>query len=95
MRSVNFDCSGLEDGDYSFSQSCQNKYVSCVAGAPWERFCPDNLSFDFENRICDRLENIIACGGSPPTLPPLNGTSLSCYALHLQVFLIIVCCDID
>lgn len=65
--SVDFDCSRLEDGDYPFAHKCQVEYVSCVAGAPWKRTCPDNLSFDPENRICDRLENIVACGGSPPT----------------------------
>jgi hypothetical protein len=41
--------------------------VSCVAGAAWERTCPEGLSFDLENRVCMLMENIIACGGSAPT----------------------------
>jgi hypothetical protein len=70
MAEVDFDCSHLEDGDYSFSySSCQAKYVSCVAGAAWERMCPEGLSFDLENRVCMLIENIIACGGSAPSVP--------------------------
>jgi hypothetical protein len=67
MEPVDFDCSRLDDGDYPFSHNCQVDYVSCVAGAAWKRTCPDDLKFDPELKICNRIENIVACGGAPPT----------------------------
>jgi hypothetical protein len=81
MPHVDFDCSHLEDGDYSFSDSsCQANYVSCVAGAAWERTCPEGLSFDLENRLCMLIEHIVACGGSPPTEAPVLVITFECPA---------------
>jgi len=79
MPHVDFDCSHLEDGDYSFSDSnCQAKYVSCVAGAAWERECPEGLSFDLDSRVCMLIDEIIACGGSPPTEAPMLIINFDC-----------------
>uniref|UniRef100_A0A914XL87 Chitin-binding type-2 domain-containing protein n=1 Tax=Plectus sambesii TaxID=2011161 RepID=A0A914XL87_9BILA len=71
LAPINFDCSKLSDGDYAYSHECQLNYVSCVGGQGIERTCPDELSFDPENRLCDRLETIEACGGSPTTAAPI------------------------
>jgi hypothetical protein len=67
LFSVDFDCSNEEDGQHAFKNGdiCQPRFVSCVGGVAWEMTCPDGLMFDPDQMLCERIDAILACGGTP------------------------------
>jgi hypothetical protein len=76
---VDFDCTNLEDGNHAFKNGdmCQPKFVSCVGGVAWGMDCPDGLLFDPDQLLCERIEAIVACGGTAEPMTTEQTTTLA------------------
>lgn len=81
-----FDCSGLEDGDYAWPEKmelkkgagenpCTSRYVSCVGEAAIARRCPGDLRYDEVSNSCLSPDWVEACGGTATTPAPAEEPS--------------------
>jgi hypothetical protein len=71
-----FSCSRKVDGDYPYSvHSCRTDFVSCSNSITYRQNCPTGLYYDPTNRICDRKQHIVQCGGEVPTRGPIDDST--------------------
>ncbi|GMT32689.1 hypothetical protein PFISCL1PPCAC_23986, partial [Pristionchus fissidentatus] len=62
-------CSGKVDGFYG--HGCETFFYSCQNGFSYKMTCPTGLYYDVDHKMCDRKEEIIACGAAPATKAPV------------------------
>lgn len=65
-----FDCSDLPDGQYpNPGQKCSNFYHVCSNKQDDLMYCPGDLFFSPEDKVCARFVEIESCSGLPPSVP--------------------------
>ncbi|KRY50343.1 Chondroitin proteoglycan 2 [Trichinella britovi] len=71
-----FNCADKQSGIYmNPSVPCSPVYYQCSNGHTYQYQCPENLFFNPESQMCDRLEEIYECTGVKKTTTPTIKTT--------------------